>query len=348
MGLNRGQYTLKSGAHFLMIALLIFVSLNGKSQTFITAESLQGYWRFSIGDNMEWADPDYDDSSWEKIFVPGSWEEQGFHGYDGYAWYRTSVKYPKEPAHANFYLRLGFIDDVDQVFINGMKIGQSGQFPPEYATAFKSNRLYIISHKVKSDDGMLHIAVRVFDEGGEGGFIHGDVAIVADLASIIPDVNLQGDWKFAPDDCKKLPEKSEYDSWDEITVPGTWEDQGYKDYDGKACYVLEFDLSAQYADKRMVLLLGRIDDLDQVFLNGELIGQSGPFQKETFYLRNDVYNQNRGYFIPPGLLKTDDKNVLVVRVYDFGGLGGIWDGSIGLITQENYIQYWRNKRNSLR
>jgi sialate O-acetylesterase len=318
------------------------------SQDFVTAESLKGYWKFSIGDNMDWAGPDYDDSNWEEIYVPGSWEGQGFHGYDGYAWYRTSVKYPEEPEHANFYLRLGFIDDVDQVFINGQKIGQTGQFPPEYSTAFKSDRLYIIPHKIKSDDGMLNIAVRVFDEGGEGGFIHGDVAIVADLSAIIPNVDLQGNWKFALENCNILPEKSAYDSWDEITVPGTWEDQGYKDYDGKACYVLEFNLQAEYAAQRMVLLLGRIDDLDMAYLNGELIGQSGPFNKETYYARNDVYNLERAYYIPPGLLKSDEPNVLVVKVLDMGGLGGIWDGSIGLITQDDYIRYWRQKANSTR
>lgn len=332
----------------LVTFFVLVLRTSGVAQDFKIARDLEDYWKFSIGDDMAWADPDYDDSNWEKIYVPGSWEEQGFHGYDGYAWYRTSVKFPEKPEQANFYLQLGFIDDVDQVFVNGIKIGQSGQFPPDYATAFKSNRLYIIPNKVKSDDGMLHIAVRVFDEGGEGGFIHGDVAIVADLSSIFPDVDLQGYWKFSTNDCKNLPKKSAYGTWDEIIVPGTWEDQGYKNYDGKACYVLEFDLDAVYADQRMVLLLGRIDDLDMVYLNGKLIGQSGPFTRETFQLRNDMYSQNRAYFIPPGILKVDQTNVLIVRVYDFTGLGGIWDGSIGLITQENYIQYWRNKSKSIR
>lgn len=348
MGLEKEQIKMKAGAHMLMIAFMILMALPVRSQEFITAQSLRGYWKFSIGDNLNYAEPDYNVSNWEDIYVPGSWEEQGFHGYDGYAWYRISVKFPQEPAFANFYLQLGIIDDVDQVFVNGIKIGQSGQFPPDYATAFKSNRFYIIPNKVKSDDGMLHIAVRVFDEGGEGGFIHGDVAIVADLSSIFPDVDLQGNWKFSTNDCENLPKKSAYDTWGEIIVPGTWEDQGYKNYDGKACYVLEFDLDAEYAGQRMVLLLGRIDDLDMVYLNGELIGRSGPFEKETYYARNDVYKQNRGYYIPPGLLKSNEQNVLVVRVYDMGGLGGIWDGSIGLITQGHYIQYWRNKRKSSR
>ena len=32
--------------------------------------NLRGVWKFNIGDNMKWADPNYDDSDWEDIYVP--------------------------------------------------------------------------------------------------------------------------------------------------------------------------------------------------------------------------------------------------------------------------------------
>ncbi len=35
---------------------------------------------------------DFDDSKWDKITVPSSWENQGFRGYNGYAWYRVSFE----------------------------------------------------------------------------------------------------------------------------------------------------------------------------------------------------------------------------------------------------------------
>ncbi len=44
---------------------------------------LSGAWKFSIGDNEQWADPEFDDRNWESIQVPSPWESQGFHGYDG-------------------------------------------------------------------------------------------------------------------------------------------------------------------------------------------------------------------------------------------------------------------------
>lgn len=338
----------QSAIRWIFIITAVFSFLDLQSQELKKLVDLQGKWKFSIGDNPERSDPDYDDSHWEKIHVPGSWEKQGFYGYNGYAWYRTSLKIPSDLLHVNYYLKLGYIDDVDEVFINGIKIGQTGQFPPDYSTAFNANRFYIIPHKIKSNDGILNIAVRVFDEGGEGGFIHGDISIVADLSAIKVDFDLQGEWNFKTGECSGMPEKMDYRNWDEITVPGTWEDQGYKGYDGVACYVTEFELNGRFADQRMVLILGRIDDLDMVYLNGVFIGQAGEFNADTVWLRPDVYKQIRGYYIPPGVLKDNGKNVLVVKVLDAGGLGGIWDGNIGLITQDNYIKYWRNRRNAIR
>ena len=37
--------------------------------------SLTGQWRFKPGDNMAWADPDFDDSQWGSQAVPGRWEK---------------------------------------------------------------------------------------------------------------------------------------------------------------------------------------------------------------------------------------------------------------------------------
>ena len=43
---------------------------------------LRGQWLIEIGDSQEFADPDYDDSGWESISVPGSWENAGFPGVE--------------------------------------------------------------------------------------------------------------------------------------------------------------------------------------------------------------------------------------------------------------------------
>ena len=200
-------------------------------------------------------------------------------------------------------------------------------------------------HKAFMWDKKITLAVRVYDQAGEGGIVHGNIAVMIDQDAVFTDLDLQGDWKFSTGDCgdpgKKVPE---YQTWDEILVPGIWEDQGYKNYNGLACYAVEFDLDGQFEGDRMVLMLGRIDDLEMVYINDILIGQTGELSSKSAGKYSDMYKQKRGYYIPEGVLNDNGKNVLIVKVLDWYGEGGIWEGPIGLITQDNYIQYWRNKR----
>lgn len=337
---------IKNNIHIYFIKAILFLVVvlgTGKlsaGNNFKKVLDLNGSWRFSIGDNSDWAMSDYDDSSWEFVRVPSPWENQGFHGYDGFAWYRKEFHLPKISEGASLFIQLGNIDDVDEVFINGKRIGKSGNFPPYYSTAYNSNRLYNIPNSYLQENNT--IAVRVYDDVGEGGIIRGDIAIVIDRDAIPVDINLQGSWKFkvgrnAHEDLDNV------DSWDDIIVPGFWENQGYKNYDGYACYVLDFDAELEGLNERMVLVLGKIDDLDQVIINGILVGQSGEFAESTLQERRDTYLQLRGYYLPKNLIRSGE-NRIVVRVFDYYHGGGIYTGSVGLISQENYIRHWHNKR----
>ena len=60
--------------------------------------------------------------------------------------------------------------------------------------------------------------------------------------------------------------------WKEIFVPAYWEVQGYKNYDGFAWYRKSFVLPEKYSGIKLVLMLGMIDDIDQTYINGTLIG----------------------------------------------------------------------------
>jgi sialate O-acetylesterase len=322
-----------------LIALLFNTSLF--AQDYQKVVDLNERWKFSIGDEKEWAYPDFDDSDWERINVPSSWENQGFHGYDGYAWYRIKFEKPENLTGQTLYLNLGNIDDVDEVFLNGFKIGKTGNFPPKFETAYQANRFYNIPTQYLRQSNTL--AVRVYDDIGEGGILRGDISIVIDKGAIPLDVDLQGTWKFKTGK-NAHKDVDNMDSWDDIIVPGLWENQGYKNYDGYACYAQEFVVDADYLSDRMVLILGYIDDLDQVFVNGVLVGQSGAFKPSTVSERSESYKQLRAYYLPVNVLKKGEKNRIVVKVYDAGYGGGIYSGYIGLISQKNYIKYWNNRR----
>ncbi|NJO68062.1 MAG: hypothetical protein HC830_01205, partial [Bacteroidetes bacterium] len=53
-----------------------------------TLVKLNGYWKFNIGDDISWASPTFNDKDWESLYLPKYWEDQGYVGYDGFAWYR--------------------------------------------------------------------------------------------------------------------------------------------------------------------------------------------------------------------------------------------------------------------
>ena len=90
--MNRLQTVLQT-AGMIMTTLLLatFTSVKtAQAQHMRRVVSLTGMWKFEIGDNPKFSERGFDDSKWEKIRVPGTWENQGFPGYDGYAWYRRS------------------------------------------------------------------------------------------------------------------------------------------------------------------------------------------------------------------------------------------------------------------
>ena len=89
---------------YLLISLLLPLVL----VSFAVAEDwksvldLRGKWKFDLGDDEKRAIVAFDDSKWDEIFVPSAWEDEGYPGYDGYAWYRKHFRLPgnrKESAY---------------------------------------------------------------------------------------------------------------------------------------------------------------------------------------------------------------------------------------------------------
>ncbi len=308
-------------------------------------ENLRGYWKFTIGDDIEWAKPNYNDEDWEDIRVPSTWENQGFHGYNGYAWYRKKFELNLSRINSTMYLRVGYIDDADEVYVNGKLVGKSGDFPPTFETAYNAFRVYPIPKNLLNLNGRNVIAVRVYDSQLGGGIVSGDVGLYVKYYDIQAMLSLEGEWKFRINDKKEWKDPDFNDSdWDDILVPGLWETQGYDDYNGFAWYRKTFMVPNNLTKEKLVMLLGKIDDIDEAYLNGVRIGSTGEMYDDDFYISFDQeWQEFRGYYIPGGLIKPG-KNVIAVRVYDGYRDGGIYEGPIGLVNQKDYSKYWREKK----
>ena len=220
---------------YLLICLLLISVNNILAQEWKKKQELRGVWKFTIGDNEEWAHPSFDDSDWADIFVPSSWEDEGYPGYDGFAWYRKEFEIKKNQDDKNYYLQLGYIDDVDEVYVNGIKVGSNGSFPPFYNTAYNNVRLYRLPDSVLNRYEKNIIAVRVFDRELTGGIIRGNCGIYEKKYKIKMEISLEGFWQFKTGDNSNYKRVDYSDNhWEKIYVPDNWENQNITNYDGYA------------------------------------------------------------------------------------------------------------------
>ena len=134
-------------------------------------------------------------------------------------------------------------------------------------------------------------------------------------------VRLSAAWKFRTgDDASYATREYDEDAWETIPVPANWERAGHPGYDGIAWYRTRFTLPSQTTPPAARLELGRLDDADEIYLNGVLIGRTGTFPPSY----QSAWQAYREYPVPPAALNWGGENVLAIRVYDGGGDGGFW------------------------
>lgn len=124
------------------------------------------------------------DAQWPTLKAPGTWEGQGLPGVDGVVWMRKRIELNATQAAGAAELHLAKVDDCDEVWVNGQKVG--GQ------CGWEQSRRYAVPAGLLRA-GVNWIAVRVTDTGGGGG-IHGETAELR-LDTAAGAVSLAGDWR---------------------------------------------------------------------------------------------------------------------------------------------------------
>jgi beta-galactosidase len=129
-----------------------------------------GEWRFQKGDEPAWKAPKFDDSAWQSVTLPDNWEHHSDYKDDNvYGWFRRRLEIPADCKGKDFDLLLGCIDDADETFLNGQRIGGTGSFPPDFRMAWDVPRRYRVPASLVRGDGSDVLAVRVYDQSGNGG-----------------------------------------------------------------------------------------------------------------------------------------------------------------------------------
>jgi sialate O-acetylesterase len=110
----------------------------------------------------KWYDTSYIPKGWHTINVPGYWEDQGVKDLDGIVWYRKEIEVPKSMINISARLFLGRIVDADNVYINGVQIGNTTYMYPQRRYTVPAGLL---------QEGKNLIVVKVQNNAGKGGFV---------------------------------------------------------------------------------------------------------------------------------------------------------------------------------
>ncbi len=110
----------------------------------------------------KWFDTAYTPKGWRNYIIPGFWADQGIKGLNGVVWFRKEINLPATLAGSAAKIFMGRIVDADQVYVNGVQVGNiTYQYPP---------RRYEIKPGILKS-GKNTIVVRVTNTAGKGGFV---------------------------------------------------------------------------------------------------------------------------------------------------------------------------------
>jgi hypothetical protein len=137
-----------------------------------------------------------------------------------------------------------------------------------------------------------------------------------------------------------VDEKSK--EWSDMRVPARWGDiypDWYK-YKGDVWFKLRFNAPEIYKKEPLEFFADTINDTDEVWLNGQKIGETTKSTKEWWAVQ-------KHYRIPDGLLKFDNENVLTIRINDNNTDAGFISKlclTVPLIDRQKVISHYLDAR----
>jgi hypothetical protein len=146
----------------ILLALLAVPGLRASTEPFTARNpgpgsvTIEGKWRFHLGDSLNWSNPSVDDSNWEQLDADDRWGNQTHPGYTGFAWYRKHIQITG--GGPKMALLIPPVDDAYEVYWNGRKIGECGKLPP-HGWWWRHSRGVVYALGAAPLDGVLALRV---------------------------------------------------------------------------------------------------------------------------------------------------------------------------------------------
>ncbi|MFA6173633.1 MAG: sugar-binding domain-containing protein, partial [Kiritimatiellales bacterium] len=255
-------------------------------ETLPVLEPLPGEWRYTTGDAAEYAATGYDDAAWKTLTLPAVIPESQ---PETYYWFRREVNVPQEMAGKDVIFSLGCIDDCDEFYVNGEKVGDTGVMPKNQpqgncSPAFGETRRYTVPARLLKPGRNL-VAICVYNNKRTGGFL--------------------------PPKAKEADSAETVGPFSSEAIGGTH--SGFT-VGGTGWYRKHFKVDAADAGKHLEILFGGIYMNSDVWINGQHLGFH-PYGYTSIY-----------YDLTPHI-KPGADNVIAVRVRNEGVTSRWYPGS---------------------
>ncbi|MCB1170801.1 MAG: sensor histidine kinase [Leptospiraceae bacterium] len=131
------------------------------------ALDLKGQWKLYKGPLSGGERGALNDSHWQSLRLPFTFDEQSFQGYRGEIWLRCRIILTgKAPEHAGLFL--GRVRDADQVYFNGVPVGSTGSVQP-FAPDVESRRVYSVPFGLWQEENI--VAIRLYGSTAGAGIL---------------------------------------------------------------------------------------------------------------------------------------------------------------------------------
>ncbi|MGE5499151.1 MAG: sialate O-acetylesterase, partial [Syntrophothermus sp.] len=142
--------------------------------------------------DVQCAAADYDDSRWTEMVLPSAWEKSPLGNFDGAGWFRKKIEIPSAWINKELVLELGPIDDMDETWVNGIKVGTTME-----DGNWQVDRIYTVPANAVTDS-VIVIAIRILDNQGGGGIYGRSEQMKIHPKDASESVSLAGSWNFLP------------------------------------------------------------------------------------------------------------------------------------------------------
>lgn len=133
-----------------------------------------------------WANPNHDFSTWKTMKLPDHWENNGLIDLNGVLWFKTVFELDENEANNPLILNLARIDDSDDTYINGIRVGGMIE-------KYDEPRVYPVKTGI-AKVGKNILVVRVEDILYGGGFKSDGKDFFINTSK--QDIQLSGLWKY--------------------------------------------------------------------------------------------------------------------------------------------------------